>query len=290
MRISPHGTPRQSRIIASRPQYSGTVLLLVCLGLSALGADRVVRAPGSNKGHAGMAFIPAGEFLRGRSHSLPDDSLKWFPTLLKDDRPVRKTFISAFYLDEHEVTNKQYLQFVLGTKHPAPYNWPRGKLPAGKETLPVVDVNWVDANAYCVWAGKRLPTEAEWERASRGLMEGGKYPWGDGAPTKSSSHFDSLDGPYPVRQFPPNYFGLFDMAGNVWEWCNDWYGKDYYQSAPDCDPKGPDTGLYRVLRGGSWADEPKFLTCANRSWARPAERSPNIGFRCAKSLGFSPTR
>jgi formylglycine-generating enzyme required for sulfatase activity len=231
-----------------------------------------------------MVFIPGGEFLRGRSHSLPDDPLKWFPTLLKDDRPVLKISLTAFYLDSHEVTNKQYLAFVRASKHPAPYNWPKGKPSAGKENHPVVDVSWSDARAYCQWAGKRLPTEAEWERACRGLVEGAKYPWGDDAPTSDLARFDSLDGPCEVRRFKANYFGVYDMAGNVWEWSSDWYEKDYYQSAPQRNPAGPEKGLYRVLRGGSWADEPKFLTCANRSWARLAERSPNIGFRCAKSL------
>ncbi len=277
MRILPQSTLRPTSRVAIRrsPQLS-VFLLLACVGL--------LSGSGVKGRNLGMVFIPAGEFLRGRSHSLPDDPLKWFPTLLKDDRPVRQIFVSAFYLDEHEVTNQAYLTFVRATRHAAPYNWPQGKLPAGKEELPVVDVSWADANAYCRWAGKRLPTEAEWEGASRGLLEGRKYPWGDESPSKSNSHFDSLDGPRPVRQFPPNYFGLYDMAGNAWEWCSDWYGKDYYQSAPARDPQGPDTGLYRVLRGGSWADEPKFLTCANRSWARAAERSPNIGFRCARSL------
>ncbi len=231
-----------------------------------------------------MVFIPAGEFLRGRSHTLPDDHLKWFPTLLKDDRPVRKIYVAAFYLDEHEVTNEQYAKFARATKHLPPYNWPKGRVPTGAEKFAVVDVSWSDARAYCHWVGKRLPTEAEWERACRGLAEQRIYPWGDREPVNRDARFDVLDGPGEVGRFEPNYFGLYDMAGNVWEWCADWYDKGYYLTAPERDPKGPPKGLYRVLRGGSWADEPKFLTCACRSWARPPERSPNIGFRCAKSL------
>ena len=108
-----------------------------------------------------MVFIPAGDFLRGRSHALPDDGLKWYPTLLQDDRPVRRIYIAAFYLDEHEVTNAQYADFVRATRHRPPYNWTRGQAPEGKENFPVVDVNWEDAAAYARWAGKRLPTEAE---------------------------------------------------------------------------------------------------------------------------------
>jgi formylglycine-generating enzyme len=232
----------------------------------------------------GMVFMPAGEFLRGRSHALPDDPLKWFPTLLKDDRPARTISLDAFYLDMYEVTNEQYGEFVKASRHPAPYNWPKGVPPAGKEQLPVADVSWTDAEAYCRWANKRLPTEAQWERACRGLVEGKKYPWGDELPDRNVAHFDSLDGPCQVGRFQPNYFGAYDLAGNVWEWCSDWYEKNYYDAAPPRNPAGPAKGLYRVLRGGSWADEPKFLTCANRSWARPGERSPNIGFRCARSV------
>jgi sulfatase modifying factor 1 len=232
----------------------------------------------------GMVFIPAGEYLHGRSHKLPDDDLKWYPTLMKDDRPASRIYIDAFYLDEHEVTNEQYAAFVKATRHRAPYNWPGGKIAEGKAALPVVDVSWDDAVAYAKWAGKRLPSEAEWERACRGLTEGAKYPWGDRNPTAKDARFGGVDGPGEVCKFPKNYFGLCDIVGNVWEWCADWYEKDYYQQSPERNPKGPDTGMYRVLRGGSWADVTKYLTCANRSWARPGERSPNIGFRCAKSL------
>ena len=232
----------------------------------------------------GMVFIPGGEFQRGRSHALADDDLKWYPTLMKDDRPVRAIHVGPFYLDEHEVTNEQYAAFVKATGHRPPYNWPKAEIPKGKEKFPVVDVSWDDAAAYTRWAGKRLPTEAEWERACRGLDVGKKYPWGDQNPTNKDARFNTFEGPVEVCKFKPNYFGLYDMAGNAWEWCADWYEKDYYQRAPGKNPLGPESGMYRVLRGGSWADVTKYLTCANRSWARPAERSPNIGFRCAKSF------
>jgi iron(II)-dependent oxidoreductase len=231
-----------------------------------------------------MVYIPGGEFPRGRSHKLPDDDLKWYPTLMKDDRPVKSIYVDGFYLDEHEVTNEQYAVFVKATRHRAPYNWPGGKVPQNKDALPVVDVSWDDALAYAKWSGKRLPTEAEWERACRGLAEGAKYPWGARNPTAKDARFGGVEGPGDVCKFPKNYFGLCDIVGNVWEWCADWYDKEYYQQSPDRNPRGPDAGMYRVLRGGSWADLPKYLTCANRSWARPGERSPNIGFRCAKSL------
>lgn len=238
----------------------------------------------SHSSKPGMVFIPAGDFLRGRSHVLPDDDLKWFPELLKDDRPVRKTYVDAFYLDQYEVTNQQYAAFAKATSHRTPPNWIKGAVPPGKEKLPVADIDWNEASAYCTWAGKRLPTEAEWERAARGLAEGKTYPWGDRKVTKQDACYDTMKGPCAIGQFAPNDFGLYDMAGNVWEWTSDWYAKDYYASAPDRNPRGPETGQYRVIRGGAWSDVPKYLTCAYRSWARPLERSPNIGVRCAISF------
>lgn len=231
-----------------------------------------------------MVFVPGGEYRRGRSHALPDDGLKWFPALLKDDRPVRTIRVDAFYVDAREVTNAEYASFVKATGHRTPVHWRAGRLAPEQEKLPAVNVSWDDAAAYAKWAGKRLPTEAEWERACRGLAEGQKYPWGEREPAESDARFDVLDGPCEVGKFAPNYLGLYDMAGNAWEWCSDWYDRDYYGRAPEENPQGPASGLYRVLRGGSWADIAKYLTCANRSWARPAERSPNIGFRCAKSF------
>jgi formylglycine-generating enzyme required for sulfatase activity len=229
-----------------------------------------------------MVFIPGGGYQRGRTHALPDDGLKWYPEVMKDDRPVRTLHIDPFYMDQHEVTNAEYEKFVNAAHHRAPYNWPGGKVPKGKENFPVVDVSWDDAMAYAKWAGKRLPTEAEWERACRGLAEGATYPWGERKPTRKDAYYNVVTGPQEVGHCNANSFGLSDIVGNVWEWCLDWYDRDYYASAPAENPRGPAKGKYRVLRGGSWADEEKYLTCDYRSWARPSERSPNIGFRCVK--------
>jgi len=233
---------------------------------------------------AGMVFFPAGEFLRGRSYDDPETKVAWYPNPLRDDLPVKPIHIDPFYMDEHEVTIGEYAQFVKATKHRAPPVWREGRAPSGKEHFPVADVSWEDARNYCAWKGKRLPMEAEWERACRGLTEKAKYPWGDGAPTKASVRFDGLEGPLAVCSLPKTRMGLCDIAGNLWEWTADWYGKDYYSEAPGRNPPGPASGIYRVLRGGSWFDKQDFLTCSHRSWARPGERSPNIGFRCAKSF------
>ncbi|MFN0100788.1 MAG: formylglycine-generating enzyme family protein [Bryobacteraceae bacterium] len=233
----------------------------------------------------GMVFFPGGEFRRGRTYEDPEAKVAWYPNPLRDDLPVRPVYIDPFYLDAHEVTIAEYAAFVKARRHRPPPVWAEGRAPAGKEQFPVADVSWEDAGAYCAWRGKRLPTEAEWERACRGLVDDGKYPWGDAAPKVSDARFDVLEGPGAVCGLTRTRHGLCDIAGNVWEWTADWYGKDYYAEAPERNPQGPAKGMYRVLRGGSWFDKADFLTCAHRSWARPSERSPNIGFRCAKAFG-----
>lgn len=231
--------------------------------------------------------IPAGPFEMGRSHELPDDHLKWFPQLLRDDRPVRTVTLGAFDIDAHEVTNREYSQFVEAGLARKPHYWPRGRIPEGKADQPVANVTWDEAHAYCRWKGKRLPTEAEWEKACRGGLTAMKFPWGDEEADPERAHYDSVKGPKAICSYERNGYGLCDMAGNVWEWTADRYAKEYYAVGHSQDPQGPNEGRYRVLRGGSWADVPKFLTCAHRSFSRPEERSPNIGFRCARSAEAS---
>lgn len=230
--------------------------------------------------------IPGGEFSRGRDYDWPDTKLAWYPNPLKDDQPVRRIHVDTFEIDETEVTNERFAAFAKATRHRTPYHWIKAALPAGKEQFPVVNVSWDDAAAFCAWDGsKRLPTEAEWERAARGSAESEKYPWGNRDATRADAHYDSTAGPIAVCSKTKSPNGLCDIIGNVWEWTSDWYGRDYYSAAPAENPKGPESGLYRVLRGGSWFDKPElFLTISYRSWARQAERSPTIGFRCAKSV------
>ncbi len=233
----------------------------------------------------GMVLIPGGEYLRGRSFEWADYEVAWYPNPVKDDVPARRVRISAFWLDEAEVTNLRYAAFVKSTGHRAPYHWRAGQMPEGKGAYPANNVSWEDAAAYCAWDGKRLPTEAEWERAARSDLEGQMYPWGNREITAKDAVFNQIDGPRPVCS-KGKVGGLCDMIGNVWEWSADWYGQKYYGAAPAENPTGPTTGEYRSLRGGSWFDVPPlFLTIAYRSWARPGERSPTIGFRCAKPSG-----
>ena len=225
--------------------------------------------------------IPGGTFTMGRSRETPDDKTNMRPMILRDDRPTHKVTIDAFDMDTHEVTQAQYAEFVKKTGHRVPYHWLGGKVPAGKENHPVHNVDWDDANAYCKSVDKRLPTEAEWEYAARGGLEGMDFPWGDKI-TPADARFNTAEGPGPVGQYKPNAFGLFDMAGSVSEWCNDWFERAYYEKSPDKNPKGPETGQYKIIRGGSWSDGPRRVTVFFRNWVRPNQTTPNIGFRCAQ--------
>ena len=228
-----------------------------------------------------MAFVPAGSFTMGRTRETPDDKTNMRPMILRDDRPAHKVTIDEFRMDTHEVTQAQYAEFVSKTGHRKPYHWLDGKLPAGKENHPIHNVDWEDANAYCKWAGKRLPTEAEWERAARGSLEGQDYPWGDKI-TPADARFNTAEGPGPVGSYKPNAFGLYDMAGSVSEWCSDWFERTYYETSPDKNPKGPEAGKYKIIRGWSWSDGPRRVTVFFRNWVRPNQTTPNVGFRCAQ--------
>jgi len=232
-----------------------------------------------------MVFIPAGEFIMGSV----DEEVN------ADEKPSHTVFVDSFYIDRHEVTNSQYQKFILATGHPAPfvdrpwaepYNWKGTAYPDGKGNHPVVLVSWDDAQAFARWAGKRLPTEAEWEKAVRGSLVSKKYPFGDQL-EMSQANFDKgflrENALQPVESFQPSGYGLYDMAGNVWEWCQDWYDEKYYKASPGKNPPGPDGGVYRVLRGGSWTNDKEFLRCAQRGKNVPDGKSHVIGFRCALS-------
>jgi formylglycine-generating enzyme required for sulfatase activity len=151
----------------------------------------------------------------------------------------------------------------------------------------VVNVSWGGAAAYTQFYGKRLPTEAEWEKAARGGLVGKRFPWGDSDPDGTQSNFadKSVDDGYrytaPVGSFTPNGYGLYDMAGNVGEWCSDWYGGKYYSSSPSHSPTGPSSGTRRVVRGGSWNDIPLFVRVASRMMGPPTFTNYTTGFRCA---------
>lgn len=238
-------------------------------------------AAGANGAEPGMAIIPHGTFQMGRNKLTSDDKTTMRPQVLLDDRPVHPVTLNTFLIDTQEVTQAQYAEFVKATKRTPPYHWPGGVLPTGTGALAAHNVNFDDAKTYCEWRGKRLPTEAEWERAARGGLEGADYPWGDKYDAKLARH-NTETGPGEVGRYAPNAFGLFDMAGGMSEWTADWFEREYYKHSPAENPKGPATGTYRVIRGGAWSDQGRRITVFFRNWVRPTQRQPNIGFRCAK--------
>lgn len=227
-----------------------------------------------------MAVIPAGEFTMGRTALNPDDKTGMRPAVLLDDRPEHKVWLDAYSMGKTEVTHGAYAKFLAAVGRRPPYHW--SQRPA--ENLPVYNVDWEDARAYCAWSGMRLPSEAEWERAARGGLEGASYPWGEAKPDSKRAIFNVATGPGPVAAYPANGFGLFDMAGSVSEWTADWFERGYYQTSPARNPTGPGAGQYRVIRGGAWSDAPARVTVFFRNWVRPNQRTPNLGFRCVQSL------
>ena len=246
----------------------------------------------------GMVLIPAGEFQMGSNA----------PEAENDEQPVHTVYVDAFFMDKYEVTNLEYQQFVLanprwgkdridGNFHDGDYlaHWTGNDYPGGEANHPVVHVSWYAAVAYSKWAGKRLPTEAEWEYAARGGLSGKNYPWGDDIDSGKANYNLNVDGTTPVGVYPPNGYGLYDMAGNVWEWCLDEYDENFYASSPRNNPlsgaNNPDwvmnnfTGVKtaRVLRGGAWGNSPKYLRVASRSRDTPSLTSDYGGFRCARA-------
>jgi iron(II)-dependent oxidoreductase len=226
----------------------------------------------------GMVLIPAGEFTMGRTRLTSDDKTTMRPAVLLDDRPDHKVWLDSYWIDKTEVTHGQYAKFLEATGRRKPYHW--AQRPA--DDYPIYNVDWEDARGYCEWAGKRLPTEAEWERAARGGREGMSYPWGD-KPDAKQALYNVQTGPEPVGKYPPNGFGIFDMTGSVSEWTADWFEREYYQRSPAKNPPGPASGIYKVIRGGAWSDSPARITTFFRNWVRPNQRTPNLGFRCVRA-------
>ncbi len=228
----------------------------------------------------GMVLIPGGFFIMG------SDSV--------GENPKHRVWVDTFYMDKFEVTNLQYLRFVKATGHPKPPFINDSTL--NKPDQPVVGVSYWDAISYAKWAGKRLPTEAEWEYAARGGLNEKEFPWGDEPPYQKCNYAphgnleaDGYKYTAPVGKFPPNNFGLYDMAGNVWEWCNDFYDTTYYKIGPAVNPTGPDSGYQRVLRGGSWLTiNVRHLRCAARLGLKPFVQDKYYGFRCVKDYRKKP--
>lgn len=291
---------------------SSLVILVATVAWLALPA---VAAPPDVPSDNDMALVPAGEFIMGS----PEGS-NGFP----DERPQRQVFVSAFWIDRHEVTNAEYERFVRATGHRVPANinpavslWDNSAPLPGSHDHPVVNVSWSDAQTYCRWVRKRLPTEAEWEKAARGT-DSRRYPWGnhwDIAFANSASfwagrtvEFQTSDDWHgfwvngegarlsrahglkgevltlPVGRFPQGVspYGLVDMAGNAAEWVQDWYDPESYAKAPLSDPSGPERGVLKAMRGGSWLKPATSLRTSDRDFGNTQSRPSGTGFRCAK--------
>jgi formylglycine-generating enzyme required for sulfatase activity len=199
-----------------------------------------------------------------------------------DEIPEHEIWIDSFWMDQSEVTSEQYHQFIEDTEYS---DWDY----VSDGNYPAEYVSWYDAQAYCEWAGRRLPTEAEWEKAARGGLDGKMYPWGDDLPTcneddmNGALYKDCESGRIDVKSFSMNGFGLFDMVGSVSEWVGDWYTKDYYSYSPEHNPSGPESGITKVIRGGGYGDGVYVIRIASRSYREPDFSWLNVGFRCATS-------
>ena len=244
--------------------------------------------PKSLQSPQGMVLIPAGEFIMGTDKVDTEGKAAEFGTVKPwylDEHPKHKVRLETYFIDQHEVTNSQYKEFVEATGSRPPEDWEGGRIPQGRETYPVTFVNWYDADRFCRWKGKRLPTEAEWEKAARGT-DGRDYPWGNEFdPTKANTGDTGIGDLAPVGQFEAGKspYGAYDMSGNVWEWTADWYkpypGSDYMSEAYG--------EKYKILRGSSWGGTghytlPYFYRTSYRFYINPEGAFPDAGFRCAQ--------
>jgi formylglycine-generating enzyme required for sulfatase activity len=223
-----------------------------------------------------MVLVPAGGFLMGSENG--DQEI----------RPIHVVHIDDYYIDKFEVTVGQYERFLGATARKPPRHWEQIDLNHHRDR-PVVGVDWEDAQAYCAWTGKRLPSEAEWEKAAKG-SDGRIYPWGNESLTTKKAKFGQccewkgyeLLNDVSSNEEGKSPYGVYNLAGNVREWTLDWYDGEYYSKSPSSNPRGPEAGGERVIRGGSWANSNKYLQTTNRDREQPSLRSSTIGFRCVR--------
>ena len=229
---------------------------------------------------APMVLVPAGEFTMGSDEG--DD----------DEQPIHRVVLDSFYLDTFEVTNGRFAKFVAAIQSEPPWGFADQETPVVHADRPVRWVNWMEALGYCLWAGKRLPTEAEWEKAARGT-DGRTYPWGNDPPTAAHAVFGLTEGaetvsPIGNRNPGSSPYGVHDLAGNLYEWVTDWYDDAFYTQHAPSNPRGPGEGTTKVQRGGSYINSPYRLRAAFRTTGDPTEHDPHVGFRCAHDAPALP--
>lgn len=289
------------------------ILIFFLTALFVLGISAQTRLKIVNDGYGDYVFIPAGEFQLGDNFGEGD----------ADEVPVHPVYLSAYYIGKYKVTNKEYKKFLddKGYKNQkywtnggfnqygmGPRFWENSRFKGGgipgNENFPVVGISWFEAVAYCCWLSKksgeiyRLPTEAEWEKAARGTDQR-RFAWGDEIDGHYANYEHSGD-PFEPGITPVDFyngtkrmgfstqknvspFGAFEMSGNVWEWCYDWYGGSaYYADSKKNNPRGPDSGSSRILRAGGWVDSAYYQRSANRNSSFPENRNPIQGFRCVR--------
>jgi formylglycine-generating enzyme len=224
-----------------------------------------------------MIVVPKGEFIMGTFEGA------------FDEKPPRSVFLDTYQINQYEVTQYYYAEFVKATGHRSPLSrYVKNIESLNHPNQPAVYVSWEDAESYCRWRGERLPTEAEWEKAARG-MRGSVWPWSNELKPIFANFMGDEDrgiytmivGSYEKDKSP---FGLYDMAGNAREWVHDWYEEQYYQHAPSRNPMGPDRGDMKTMRGSSWNDSPLAGRTTARMKMFPDYRDTTVGFRCAKTL------
>ena len=240
-----------------------------------------------------MLYVPAGTFTMGGNSDTALQACQRIgsgcqPDLFKAEGPAHAVALDAFWIDQTEVTNGKYAQCVLGGACQPPADmrsrqWGRYYDVPRFADYPVIYVDWNQADAYCAWAGARLPTEAEWEKAARGT-DGRLYPWGMTFNPDFANYNENVGDPRQVGSYPAGAspYGALDMAGNVSEWVADWYGETYYAESPSRNPKGPVSGTFRVARGGSWYSFSTNIRSVARDRFNPSRINYGVGFRCAR--------
>lgn len=266
--------------------FSGAWIAAAADPQAGVGAQPSTAEVVKGKDGASMVLIPAGAFTMGSNDGLPAE------------RPEHVVTLDTYYIDRYEVSLHLYRTFLVEAKHDAPPTWDD----EAAETVgdrPAVGMGWADAAAYCAWAGKRLPTEAEWEKAARGT-DGRRYPWGPMQPFVDIANYnrgvwvseavtlagvaggiEGMSVRHGLKEGGRSPYGLHHMAGNAAEWVADWYDREYYSKSPEKNPTGPAKGEKKVIRGGAWSDLPVALRSSARVSAEPDYQDRTIGFRCA---------